>query len=197
MKRKPKVSDEVLLREAHMLSDDVLLLPKQVGIIAGLSDRELLDRRRADPPKPPLPEPRDPDSTVYWYSLGAIRAYKASLREGAAIKDELRNQGYEDQRRFSAWLSEPGIRTRWPCALIGSHKRPVDIWATIRGEVVMTPSDKVAWLTRGAFLAALAASDQADAAAQERAAAMKRATRRQKQSLAKAPTRSRGRRVYS
>lgn len=196
-KRKPAISTDVLMRESDTLPDTTLLLPKQVMIVAGLSDRELLDRRRKDPPKPPFPEPRDPDSTKYWYSLGTLRAYIASLHEGAEVKAELRKQGFETQRRFSGWVSTLGIKTTWPCAIIGVHKRPVDIWATIRGEVVMTHSDKVAWMTRTAFLDALVAADKAEGAAQERARAVKRATRRKREMEALAPTRSKGRRIYS
>lgn len=198
-KRRPAISDDVLMRELDTLPDGTLVMPTQVKMVTGLSERDLLDRRRTDPPTPPFPEPRDPGKSIYWYSLGTLRAYRASLKESAEIKAELQRQGYENQRGFSAWLSTPGIKTRWPCAIVGPHKRPVDIFATIRGEVVMTHSDKVAWLTRKAFLDALASADVAEAIDQDIALAKKTAAQRQRQSSTKKkmPAKDKGRRFYS
>lgn len=196
-KRRPAISDDVLMRELDTLPDGTLVMPSQVKMVTGLSERDLLYRRRTDPPTPPFPEPRDLGKSIYWYSLGTLRAYRASLKEGAEIKAELQRQGYENQRRFSAWLSTPSIKTRWPCAIVGPHKRPVDIFATIRGEFPMTHADKTTWLTRKAFLDALAAADVAEAIDQDIALAKKTATRRQGLSMAKAPAKSKGRRFYS
>lgn len=61
----------------------------------------------------------------------------------------------------------------------------------------MTHTDKTAWLTRKAFLDALAAADVAEAIAEDIALAKKTATRRQGLSLAKTPAKSKGRRFYS
>lgn len=195
--RLPAIPDEVLRRELHMLSDDIRLLPTQVIMVAGLSVQQLKDKRGFDPPKPPRPLPREKGHSGLWYSLGELRAYLASVKEQAEIDAELGRRPFERKLRFSAWLGSPHIDTRWPFALVGPHKRPVDLWATIRGDVPMSRNDKTAWLTRPAFLAALAAAEKAEGAAQERSRAVKHATKRQGQALAQAPTRSKGRRAYS
>ncbi len=52
-KRIPAISDEVLRREADMLSDDALVLPGQMIIVTGLSVAKLKERMRTHPPKPP------------------------------------------------------------------------------------------------------------------------------------------------
>lgn len=191
-KRLPAVPDEVVRREAHLLSDDVPLLPVQVIMVTGLSVGQLQERRRLSPPKPPLPNPREKGRSGVWYSMGTLRAYLAARRELAELDAEIdRRHQQERTLRFSGWLGTPHVATVWPFALVGPHKRPVDLWATIRGEVPMSRTDTTAWLTVEAYLIQCLAATQAEEKAQERAQRVQEATRRQKAALPLAPTRSR------
>jgi hypothetical protein len=68
---------------------------------------------------------------------------------------------------------------RWPCAIIGPYKRPVDAWATIRGEIAMGRSDPIRWLTLPDYLEARLRAAQAQVEAEEHAAAVAMAKDRQ------------------
>lgn len=161
-----------------MLPDSTRLLPTQVIIVAGLTEAQLKERRRLDPPKPPHPLPREKGLPGLWYALGELRAYLASIREQAEVDAELGRRPFERKLRFSAWLGQSGIQTTWPCALIGQHGRPVDIFATIRDEVSMSRNDKVVWLNVEEFLAELLRALKEEAAAAQIAIAKSLATRR-------------------
>ena len=144
-KRVPAITDDLLIREVGHLADEVLLLPRQVQVLTGLSVSQLKERLRRRPPQPPLPEPREGPRDALWYSLGEIRRYRGARAEQAQVNAELVKRG------FSAWIA--GHPTDpWPFALVGPHKRPVDIWATIRGEVPMARGDGLAWLTLDGYL---------------------------------------------
>jgi hypothetical protein len=148
-KRKPAIDDEILRREAGSLADEVLLLPEQVKLICGLSQGQLKEHRRTEPPKPPFPEPRDNPRAAPWYSLGACRHYRAWKQEQADVNAELarRKTGRRNTGGFAAWLNSSTAQSEpWPCALIGPYNRPVDAWATIRGEVTMERGDLIVWM---------------------------------------------------
>lgn len=184
-KRLPAITDEVLRREAHMLTDDAMLLPTQVIILTGLSDGQLKERRRLTPPKPPLPEPREGGHAGVWYSMGAIRAYLAERKEEAEINAELNKRDrVERELRFSAWLGTPNIATLWPFAVVGPHKRPVDIWATIRGEVAMGRADPIRWLSISEYLEARLKAAVAEQRAEDRAVGVTISDHRAKTALA-------------
>jgi hypothetical protein len=92
-KRIPAIDDQILRREAGDLSDEVLLLPRQVALLTGLSVGILKERRRTRPPQPPFPEPRDRPGQVLWYSMGEIRRFRSARAEQAAIDAELAKRG--------------------------------------------------------------------------------------------------------
>lgn len=71
-KRVAAVDDQTLLREVGHLSDEILLLPRQVAFLTGLSVDMLAERMRTRPPKPPYPEPPEKPRAALWYSLGAV-----------------------------------------------------------------------------------------------------------------------------
>jgi hypothetical protein len=187
-KRLPAISDEVLRREAHMLTDDARLLPTQVIILTGLSDGQLKERRRLTPPKAPLPEPREGGHAGVWYSMGTIRAYLAAQRERAEIDVELhRRDRIERELRFSAWLGTPNRNTMWPFALVGPHKRPVDVWATIRGEIAMGRGDKIQPMSMQEYLEAHQAALAAEVRAADHAEALGTSEKRKQRGMAATP----------
>lgn len=75
-KRRHVIDDETLRREAGHLAGEVLLLPRQVALLTGLSIGQLKERLRTNPSKPPHPEPREKERKALWYSLGAVRRYR-------------------------------------------------------------------------------------------------------------------------
>jgi hypothetical protein len=165
-----------------MMPDSTRLLPTQVIIVAGLTETQLKDRRRFDPPKPPHPLPREKGHPGLWYDLGGLRAYLDSVKEQAEVDAELGRNPFEHKLHFSAWVGTANIKTRWPFAMVGPGptKRPVDLWATIRGEVAMGRSDPIRWLTLSEYLDArlrAAVSEQRD---EDRKAAVGTATKRVK-----------------
>jgi len=134
-----------------MLSDDVLVLPEQMIIVTGFSVHQLKDRMRTRPPKPPLPEPREKPGQSVWYSMGAVRRYRQWAAEEQRINQATgRRRG--DFSTFADWLNRGRTGDKWPMALVGKRQRPVDFWATLRGEVKMSRTDTCAWLTLGDYL---------------------------------------------
>lgn len=172
------------MREAHMLPDSTPLLPTQVIIVAGLTETQLKDKRRFDPPKPPHPMPREKGHPGLWYALGELRAYLASVKAQAEVDAELGRNHFEHKLRFSAWVGMANIGTRWPFAMVGPHKRPVDIWATIRGEVTMGRGDKAGWLSVGEYLDARQKAALAELRAADRAVGVAISDRRAKAAMA-------------
>ena len=154
--------------EVGSLADDVPLLPKQVILIEGLSVDTLKERRRTRPPQPPFPKPYVKGDAL-WYTLGEIRRYRAEKAENIAIQAEL-NRRHKHQPGFASWLNTSPAEP-WPFALVGPHKRPVDVWSTIRGEVPMSRKDTVAFLTVAQYLEKRLAAARAEEAAKELAEA--------------------------
>ncbi len=148
--RKPAIDDETLRREVGHLADEVLLLPQQVTLLTGLSVGQLKERQRTRPPKPPHPEPREKERKALWYSLGAVRRYREWVKEQAEVNAVIAKR---QPGGFAGWLNSANLQSEpWPCAMIGPFKRPVDAWATIRGEVSMGRADRVQWLTLVEYL---------------------------------------------
>ena len=163
-KRVPAIDDLTLRREAGQLSDDVRLLPSQVTLLTGLSVGQLKERRRVKPPQEPFPEPREKKRKAVWYSLGAVRAYRVWLAEAAELDAELTKHG------FANWLNTADLQSDpWPCAIVGPYKRPVDFWATVRGEVAMDRKDACMWLSLGEYLDQRMKSARLEAEAVDRA----------------------------
>jgi len=181
--RVPAVSDEVLRREVGMLADDVLLLPSQLIMLVGLSIDQLKERQRRKPPQPPHPEPREKPKQAVWYSLGEVRRFRAARAEKAAFDGEV---NAEMARRgmnpgFAAWLNTAHVQSDpWPCAIVGPHGKPVDAWATIRGEVAMGRGDPIRWLSLDEYLDARQMAAMAEARAVDRAKAVALTARRVK-----------------
>ena len=166
-RRKPAIDDETLRREAGGLADEVLLLPQQVALLTGLSVGQLKERQRTRPPKPPHPEPRETERKALWYSLGAVRRYREWVKEQVEVNVVIAKR---QPGGFAAWLNSAGLQSEpWPCAIIGPYKRPVDAWATIRGEGGMGRADRIAWLSLLAYLDLRTQSAMAETAANDRA----------------------------
>jgi hypothetical protein len=182
-KRVPAIDDDTLHREVGHLADDLLLLPAQVTLITGLSVGQLRERLRTKPPQPPHPEPRERPREALWYSLGEVRRFRAWRAERAVLNAELVKRGFVPG--FTAWLhADDHASENWPFALIGPNRRPVDAWATIRGEILMGRTDTIQWLTLDQYLHARLASAQAQAKFEERAQAMEVAKARAEEGLA-------------
>ena len=153
------------MREVGHLDDSVLLLPQQVFILTGLSLGMLKERMRTRPPQPPHPMPREKAHTAIWYSLGEIRRF---LRERAENAENAENAEIDrtiamKHRSFSMWVNTAAPDELWPITLIGPHRRPVDFFAALRGEVPTTRSDRSKWMTLSEYITAL---KQASAATQ-------------------------------
>ena len=181
-RRKPAIDDETLRREAGGLADEVMLLPQQVTLLTGLSVGQLKERQRTRPPKPPHPEPREKERKALWYSLGAVRRYREWVKEQAEVNAAIAKR---QPGGFAGWLNSADLQSEpWPFAMIGPFKRPVDAWATIRGEVNMGRSDVIRWLDLDLYLAARKNAAMAEAEAADQAASVARAKARTKRSLA-------------
>ena len=170
-RRKRAIDDETLRREAGTLADEVLLLPMQVLMICGLSEWQLKEHRRTRPPKPPHPEPRANPNAAPWYSLGACRHYRVWLQEQEAVNAVMAKRKSETRfAGFAAWLNTADLQSDpWPCAIVGPYKRPVDFWATVRGEVAIGRQDACMWLSLGEYLDLRTESARMEAEAVDRA----------------------------
>jgi hypothetical protein len=181
-RRKPAIDDETLRREVGDLADEVLLLPQQVTLLTGLSVGQLKERQRTRPPKPPHPEPREKERKALWYSLGAVRRYREWVKEQAEVNAVIAKR---EPGGFAAWLNSADFQSEpWPFAMVGPFKRPVDAWATIRGEVNMGRIDVIRWLDLDQYLDARKNAAAAEAEAADRAANVVRAKVRAKRGLA-------------
>lgn len=176
-RRKPAIDDETLRREVGGLADEVLLLPQQVILLTGLSVGQLKERQRTRPPKPPHPEPREKERKALWYSLGAVRRYREWVKEQAEVNAVIAKR---QPGGFAGWLNSADPPSQpWPFAIIGPFKLPVDVWATIRGEVAMGRADPIRWLTLVEYLDARLVSVQAHLRAKDQEAAVAMAKDRQ------------------
>lgn len=177
-KRVPAIPDDILRREVGHLADDVLLLPIQVTLLTGLSVGQLKERLRTRPPQPPHPEPRERPKEALWYSLGEVRRFRAHRVERAAMNAELAKLGF--RAGFAMWLNTGTVQSDpWPFALVGPHKRPVDVWGTIRGEVAMGRGDRISWLTLPEYLEARQKAAEAQQRAEDHVEAVGTAEKRQ------------------
>lgn len=140
-----------LTREVEHLDDSVLLLPQQVFILTGLSLGMLKERMRTRPPQPPHPMPRERAHTAIWYSLGEIRRFLRERAENAEIDRMIAMKRWS----FSTWVSTAKPDEEWPITLVGPHRKPVDFFAALRGEVPTTLSDRSKWMTLGEYMTAL------------------------------------------
>lgn len=180
-RRKPAIDDETLRREVGDLANEVLLLPQQVTLLTGLSVGQLKERQRTRPPKPPHPEPREKERKALWYSLGAVRRYREWVKEQAEVNAVIAKR---QRGGFAGWLNSADLQSEpWPFAMIGPFKRPVDAWATIRGEASMGRSDAIRWLDLDQYLVARKNAAVEEASAADRAAAMALAKAREIQGL--------------
>jgi hypothetical protein len=150
-RRVAAVSTEFLMREVGHLDDSVLLLPQQVFILTGLSLGMLKERMRTRPPQPPHPMPRERAHTAIWYSLGEIRRFLRDRAENAEA-DRLATTRH---RTFAAWVNTASPDEQWPITLAGPHRKPVDFFATVRGEVSTTRRDRSKWMTLSEYITAM------------------------------------------
>lgn len=150
-KRVTAVSTEFLMRQVSSLDDSVLLLPEQVFVLTGLSLGMLKERMRTRPPQPPHPMPREKSHTAIWYSLGEIRRFLKERAENAEADHIAATRHWT----FSAWVNTATPDERWAITLVGPHRKPVDFFATVRGEVPMTRTDRSKWMTLSEYFTAL------------------------------------------
>ena len=139
------------MREVSHLDDSVLLLPQQVFIMTGLSLGMLKERMRTRPPQPPHPMPREKSHTAIWYSLGEIRRFLRERAENAELDRAIAMK----HRSFSIWINTAAPNEPWPITLIGPHRKPVDFFAALRGEVPTTRSDRSKWMRLSEYITAM------------------------------------------
>jgi hypothetical protein len=84
------------------------------------------------------------------------------LQEDAAFEIQWREQRRGD---FLEWVTNTEPDEEWPIALIGPTKRPVDLWATLRGDVHMRGTDRARWMTAKQYVDAMRVSIGMSAAA--------------------------------
>jgi hypothetical protein len=113
-----------------------------------------------------------------WYSLGEVRRFREWRLHEAAVNAEMDRRKRLASSGFASWLNAADAEP-WPFALVGPHRRPVDVWATIRGEVVMARTDHVAWLSVEDYLRARLAAARAEQGERDDEAAVAKAGERE------------------
>jgi hypothetical protein len=53
------------------------------------------------------------------------------------------------------WVNTATPDEMWPIALVGPLRKPVDFFATVRGEVPMARKDRCAWMTLSEYFEAM------------------------------------------
>jgi hypothetical protein len=107
-----------------------------------------------------------------------VRRYREWVKEQAEVNAVIAKR---QPGGFAGWLNSADLQWEpWPCAIVGPYKRPVDAWATIRGEVSMGRNDRIAWLSLSEYLDARQKAAVAQQRAEDHAEAIDTAKKRQK-----------------
>lgn len=130
-KQIPQIPNSDLLAklgDRAALSDKVLLLPSQVGLILGRSTDQLADDRNAGRP-PPFTK----DKGSIRYPLGVLRDYLDSMplfnnTTQARLAAQSTTLGFPS---FAAWVSDGKADDLWPCLIRPDHG-PMDFFESLR-----------------------------------------------------------------
>jgi len=142
-KVKPLIPTELVLEKLDVLAEDIQLIPEQVSMILGISERQLKeDRKEGNKPY----SVRQGGSVRY--RVGDVRAY---LKEQTVFKNsgEAFAEKLNKENDLIGFLSNGKLDDSWPFSII-KHK-PVDFFESL--SIEMDPEeDYCAWLTLKEYL---------------------------------------------
>lgn len=160
----PKVSpsiptDLVLakLSDRQALSDDLWLIPAQVGMLLGRSMETLDDERKAG--KPPLGMKPWGENGAVRYRLGTVRdfmmgpaskEYSNTTEARISIQKE-RAAGIRGFMSMNDWLDGAKLNDEWPF-LVRESKPPIDLFKSLGLGDELSDTDQVVWLTLDGYL---------------------------------------------
>lgn len=178
----PKVSPSIptemvfaKLSDRAALSDDLWLIPPQVGMLIGRSTEQLEDDRKVGNP-PPAMKPWGEKGPVR-YRLGAVRDFmfgpagtEYSNTEAARIGIQKRKTaGILGFATVNDWLDEAKLDDQWPF-LVRDYKPPIDFFKSLGLGVDLQDTDRIEWLSLGDYLQLRKDAALAQPAADEQAA---------------------------
>lgn len=178
----PKVSPSIptelvlaKLSDRASLSDDLWLIPPQVGMLIGRSTEQLEDDRKVGNP-PPAMKPWGEKGPVR-YRLGSIRDFMLGPAgteypntEAARIGiQKLKNAGILGFATVNDWMDGARLDDQWPF-LVRAHKPPIDLFKSLGLGDELKDTDRVEWLTLDDYLRLRRDAASTQAAADEEAA---------------------------
>jgi hypothetical protein len=157
----PRIPDAVIfqhLKNREALDDDFWLVPEQVGMLLGRSDRTLEEDRKNGVP-PPFKKPWGINGPAR-YRMGAVRdvllnspEFNSTLEAHIALS-------------FGEFLDTAGPDDEWPFLI---HKGvPIDFFKSLTLGDALTDEDRAAILTLDEYLSKRSEAAWAQKAAQER-----------------------------
>jgi len=157
----PGIPNEIVLAklgDRQALSDDLWLIPTQVGMLLGRSQEQLEEDRKVGNP-PPAMRPWSESGPVR-YKLGTIRDMMLGPASEEYVNTRAAREGVQKRAllgfaTFSDWLDEAKPADEWPF-LLRKGKAPVDFWKSLAlSEVLaLNDEDSCGWLSLDEYLSA-------------------------------------------
>lgn len=147
------IPNEVLLAklgDRQALSDHLLIVAAQLGVILSRSVSEIEEDRKAGRPPPFVP--LGPKSIRY--RLGTVRDYLDSLPECNNTTEArlAAKNGLLGFATFADWLDDATPSDEWPF-LLRKKGGPVDFWKSLSMGDSLDGDEECAWLSLGEYLA--------------------------------------------
>lgn len=155
----PGIPDEIVLAklgDRGALSDDLWLIPSQVGMLLGRSVDQMEEDRKVGNP-PPSMKPWNEKGPVR-YRLGTLRDWMFGPASEEYSNTRAARDGVEKRKligfaTFSDWLDEAKPADEWPF-LLRKGKAPVDFWKSLSQSEALGLTDEVCcgWLSLDEYL---------------------------------------------
>lgn len=145
------------LSDRQALSDDLWLIPAQVGMLLGRSMDQLEEDRKVGNP-PPAMKPWGEKGAVR-YRLGTVRDYMtgpaskeySNTTEARISIQKERAAGIRGFMSMNDWLDGAKLNDEWPF-LVRESKPPIDLFKSLGLGDELSDTDQVVWLTLEGYL---------------------------------------------
>lgn len=155
----PGIPDEIVLAklaDRQALSDELWLIPSQVGMLLGRSTDQLEEDRKSGNP-PPSMRPWHEKGPVR-YRLGTLRDWMLGPASDEYASTRMAREGSEKRRligfsTFADWIDQAKPADEWPF-LLRKGKPPIDFWKSLAmaEALSLNDDDECGWLTLDDYL---------------------------------------------
>lgn len=155
----PAIPNEIVLAklgDRSTLSDELWLIPSQVGMLLGRSVDQLEEDRKVGNP-PPSMKPWNEKGPVR-YRLGTLRDWmfgpaSEEYKDTRAAREGLEKRKLIGFATFSDWLDGANNADEWPF-LLRRGKAPIDFWKSLSlsEALALNDEDSCGWLNLDEYL---------------------------------------------